>query len=102
MTVGKQVVPIGLGCVIHLIVEELQAGHSMFGLAVSGMAFDMDCGAGDRGGLHEVVDAADQVKTFLGWLRQERGVKDAQGADVVASHLQAAGGYMVGFANQVD
>ena len=95
-------VPIGFGCVIHLIVEELQTGHSMFGLVVSGMALDMDCRAGDRGGLHEVVQAADQVETFLAWFRQEGGFKNSEGADVVASHFQAARGHVVGFANGVD
>ena len=59
MAMRQQMVPIGLDCVVHLIVEELQTGHSMFGLAVSDMALDMDCRAGNRGRLHEVVKAAD-------------------------------------------
>ena len=90
MTNRQQVIPESFGRVIHFIIQKLQSGHAMFGFPISDMAIHMSCIALDRDGLNDAVEATNEVKTLLCWLRNEFVIENSQCALVVTGDLDAS------------
>ena len=83
-------IPESFGRVIHFIIQKLQSGHAMFGFPISDMAIHMSCIALDGDGLNDAVEATNEVKTLLCWLRNEFVIENSQCALVITGDLDAS------------
>ena len=62
----------------------------MFGFPISDMAIHMCCVALDGDGLNDAVEATNEVKTLLCWLRNEFVIENSQCALVITGDLDAS------------
>ena len=95
-----QYIPIDLGQVVHLFVQDFSPGEGMFlAFLVPSNMLGMQC---EGTVLDEMVKAGDQVEAFISGVGDESFLEDVEGADVVTGESKGAPLDLVERADGVD
>ena len=101
MSVIQQVLPVSLGHLVHLHVQQFQSGEASL-LVLVLMALDMAGDPVDGGLLHSFQQDFDQVNVALLRLGEEVRVKDPEGGLIVTSNSNGARGDATLLAQGID